>query len=168
MHRTDVKHIREAVEAAQRFAHDAAFDGCDASTSTSSHHRSRTSSSVPCRPNDTLYLPPTQFAEAFVRNTTASRWSPSSITRCELLGSLSSHRFVHFPRNFNYPARVTHAGLRTRAVSVRLRSSRHGSAKSLEGCECVASRFRAGRVPGSRAGSAQHRGHGLGPLASGA
>lgn len=31
MHRTDVKHIREAVEAAQRFAHDAAFDGCDAS-----------------------------------------------------------------------------------------------------------------------------------------
>jgi hypothetical protein len=31
MHPTDVKHIREAVAAAQRFAHDAVSDGCDVS-----------------------------------------------------------------------------------------------------------------------------------------
>jgi hypothetical protein len=31
MHPTDVKHIRETVEAAQRFAHDAVSDGCDVS-----------------------------------------------------------------------------------------------------------------------------------------
>jgi hypothetical protein len=31
MHPANVKHIREAVEAAQRFAHGAALDGCDAS-----------------------------------------------------------------------------------------------------------------------------------------
>jgi hypothetical protein len=31
LHPKDVKHIREVVEAAQRFAHESALDGCDAS-----------------------------------------------------------------------------------------------------------------------------------------